>query len=63
MGCARESILEGGDVKPTSNGAFLIDIDKRVRYSSRSAPFIGLQALMLFSNMTLTCFQVVIGMS
>lgn len=40
FGCARPNIVSN-DMKPTANGAFLIDTDKRVRFSFRSGPAVG----------------------
>jgi hypothetical protein len=40
FGCARPSVLNN-EVRPVSNGAFLIDTDKRIRYRNRNSPLIG----------------------
>lgn len=39
-GCAKTNIIEKV-VKPTSLGCFIIDLDKRIRSSSRNSPSIG----------------------
>lgn len=49
FGCARPSVLNN-EVKPTSNGAFLIDTDKRIRYSNRNSPLIGEYSTLLYST-------------
>ncbi len=40
FGCVRESLLTKSLV-PISNGVFIIDLDKRVRMSSRYSPTVG----------------------
>ena len=40
FGCAKDNFFEK-KVKPTSLGCFIIDIEKRIRYSSRSSLLVG----------------------
>lgn len=40
LGCARENALTK-KIKPTSFGAFLVDIDKRLRFSMHTSPLVG----------------------
>ena len=40
LGCARENALTK-ETKATSFGAFLIDTDKKLRFSMHSSPFVG----------------------
>ena len=41
LGCARENLLKGSEWGPSSSGAFLIDLDKRVRSTTRNSLSVG----------------------
>mmetsp|Transcript_31896 Transcript_31896/g.53796 ORF Transcript_31896/g.53796 Transcript_31896/m.53796 type:complete len:216 (-) Transcript_31896:356-1003(-) len=57
LGCARPSLLNEKDMKPVSSSYFLIDVDKRVRHSSRASLLIGrnwYEPLRQYDALTLT---------
>eukprot|EP01032_Pedospumella_encystans_P022183 gene22183-25139_t len=62
FGCARPS-LTSNDMKPSSNGLFLIDTDKRVRYSVRNSPSVGrnwYEVLRQYDALTMTTIHKIV---
>ena len=39
-GCAKENYIEK-TIRPTSTGVFIVDADKRIRWSMRNSPSVG----------------------